>query len=83
MSKILYLRQRYHFGPGKIADYLKWFHTLSIACASVHRILCCHGLNRLPAIKSTGGTRTAGRGTKRHSPAIACRSISSSLYFSL
>ena len=23
MSKILYLRQNYHFGPGRIADYLK------------------------------------------------------------
>ena len=23
VSKILYLRQTYHFGPGKIADYLK------------------------------------------------------------
>ena len=26
VSKILYLRQHYHFGPGKIADYLKRFH---------------------------------------------------------
>jgi transposase len=26
VSKILYLRQNYHFGPGKIADYLKRFH---------------------------------------------------------
>ena len=26
VSKILYLRQTYHFGPGKIADYLKRFH---------------------------------------------------------
>ena len=28
VSKILYLRQNYHFGPGKIADYLKRFHQL-------------------------------------------------------
>jgi transposase len=49
VSKILYLRQHYHFGPGKIADYLKRFHSLSIACASVHRILRKHGMNRLPA----------------------------------
>jgi hypothetical protein len=27
VSKILYLRQRYHFGPGKIADYLRRFPT--------------------------------------------------------
>ena len=49
VSKILYLRQHYHFGPGKIVDYLKRFHSLSIACASVHRILRRHGMNRLPA----------------------------------
>ena len=49
VSKILYLRQHYHFGPGKIADYLKRFHGLSVACDSVHRILRRHGMNRLPA----------------------------------
>jgi transposase InsO family protein len=49
VSKILYLRQTYHFGPGKIADYLKRFHQLSVARSSVHRILSRHGLNRLPA----------------------------------
>jgi transposase InsO family protein len=26
VSKILYLRQRYHFGPGRIADYQSQFH---------------------------------------------------------
>src|SRR5713101_4804582 len=49
VSKILYLRQNYHFGPGKIADYLKRFHSLSVARSSVHRILGKHGMNRLPA----------------------------------
>ena len=49
VSKILYLRQNYHFGPGKIADYLKRFHQLSVAPSSVHRILGAHGMNRLPA----------------------------------
>jgi hypothetical protein len=37
VSKILYLRQHYHFGPGMIADYLKPFHQVSIAPSSVHR----------------------------------------------
>ena len=32
ISKILYLRQTYHFGPGKIADYLKRFHEAMRAC---------------------------------------------------
>jgi transposase len=49
VSKILYLRQTYHFGPGKIADYLKRFHQVSVARSSVHRILGRHGMNRLPA----------------------------------
>jgi hypothetical protein len=49
VSKILYLQQTYHFGPGKIADYLKRFHQLSVAVSSVHRILVRHGMNRLPA----------------------------------
>ena len=49
MSKILYLRQNDHVGPGKITDYLKGFHQLSIARSSVHRTLGTHGMSRLPA----------------------------------
>jgi transposase InsO family protein len=49
VSKILYLRQTYHFGPGKIADYLKRFHQIAVARSTVHRILGRHGVNRLPA----------------------------------
>lgn len=49
ISKILYLRQQYHFGPRRIADYLKRFHERSIAVSSVHRILRRHQLHRLPA----------------------------------
>lgn len=49
VSKILYLRQNYHFGPRKIADYLKRFHQVSVAGATVHRILLKHGMHRLPA----------------------------------
>jgi transposase InsO family protein len=49
VSKVLYLRQHYHFGPGRIADYLKRFHQVSLAASSVHRILTRHGMGRLPA----------------------------------
>jgi transposase InsO family protein len=49
ISKILYLRQHYHFGPGRIADYLRRFHQLSVAVSSVHRVLLRHDMNRLPA----------------------------------
>jgi hypothetical protein len=47
--KILYLRERYHFGPGRIRAYLRRFHQIRIACSTVHRVLTRHGLNRLPA----------------------------------
>jgi transposase InsO family protein len=49
VSKILYLRERYHFGPRRIADYLRRFHQVRVAGSSVHRILGKHGMNRLPA----------------------------------
>jgi len=49
VRKILYLRQTYHFGPRRIADYLKRFHQVAIAPSSVHRLLGKHGLSRLPA----------------------------------
>ena len=49
VSKILYLRQQYHFGAGRIADYLRRFHHISVARSTVHRLLGKHGLGRLPA----------------------------------
>ena len=49
VSKILYLRQQYHFGAGRIADYLRRFHQVSVARSTVHRLLGKHGLGRLPA----------------------------------
>jgi transposase InsO family protein len=49
VSKVLYLRSNYHFGPRKISDYLKRFHEISVAGSSVHRILHRHGMGRLPS----------------------------------
>ena len=49
ISKMLYLRQTYHFGPRRIGDYLKRFHGVSVATSTVHRILRKHGMQRLPA----------------------------------
>ena len=49
VSKILYLRQQYHFGAGRIADYLRRFHQVSVARSTVHRLLSQHGVGRLPA----------------------------------
>jgi transposase InsO family protein len=49
VSKILYLRQHYHFGPSRIAAYLLRFHQIKIAVSTVHRVLERVGMNRLPA----------------------------------
>jgi len=49
VGKILYLRQNYHFGPGKISMYLARYHDVSISSSGVWRILKRLGLNRLPA----------------------------------
>jgi transposase len=49
VGKILYLRQHYHFGPAKIAMYLKRYHDVSISASGVWRILKRLELNRLPA----------------------------------
>ncbi len=49
VGKIIYLRQNYHFGPGKIAMYLKRYHDIEISKSGVWRILVRLELNRLPA----------------------------------
>jgi transposase len=49
VGKIIYLRQNYHFGPQKIAMYLKRYHDVSISDSGVWRILKKFELNRLPA----------------------------------
>ncbi len=49
VSKILYLRQNYHFGAGRISAYLHRFHEVKIARSTVHRILVKHEMGRLPA----------------------------------
>jgi transposase InsO family protein len=59
VSKILYLRQRYHFGPGRTANYLKRFHHLAVARSTVHRILVRYGMDRLPANQKPRPTGTA------------------------
>src|SRR6202163_1952790 len=63
ISKIIYLRQRYHFGPRRIAAYLRRFHHLTVARSSVHRILIRHGMNRLPANQKR---KPNGRAWKRY-----------------
>ena len=78
VSKILYLRQQYHFGAGRIADYLKRFHQVAIARSSVHRILIKHGMRRLPANQKYQPRRKRCRkrwksATKSRSQGTGCR----------
>src|SRR3954453_10207950 len=49
VRKIIYLRQNYHFGPKKIAMYLKRYHDVTISKSGVWRILKRLEMNRLPA----------------------------------
>ena len=49
VGKIVYLRQSYHFGPAKIAMYLRRYHDITISQSGVWRILKRLELNRLPA----------------------------------
>jgi transposase len=49
VGKIIYLRQHDHFGPARIAMYLKRYHEVQISSSGVWRILKRLELNRLPA----------------------------------
>jgi transposase InsO family protein len=49
VGKIVYLRQHYHFGPLKIAMYLKRYHDLALSQSGIWRVLRRLGLGRLPA----------------------------------
>ena len=49
VGKIVYLRQHYHFGPARIAMYLRRYHDVEISPSGVWRILKRLDMNRLPA----------------------------------
>src|SRR5919201_5277745 len=49
VGKIVYLRRNYHFGPRKIAMYLKRYHEVEVSPSGVWRILKRLEMNRLPA----------------------------------
>jgi hypothetical protein len=49
VGKILHLRQNYHFGPEKIAMYLKRYHDITISKSGVWRIPKRLNISRLPA----------------------------------
>jgi transposase len=49
VGKIVYLQRNYHFGPHKIAMYLKRYHDVEISPSGVWRILRRLDMSRLPA----------------------------------
>jgi transposase InsO family protein len=49
VGKIVYLRRSYHFGPHKIAMYLKRYHDIQISPSGVWRILKRLEMSRLPS----------------------------------
>jgi transposase len=62
VGKIIYLRQHYHFGPAKIAMYLKRYHDIQISHSGVWRVLKRLDLNRPPS--ATSATTAAGSVTR-------------------
>ena len=64
-EKVLHLRRKYHLGPMRIVWYLERYHGIQISDAGVYRILCRHGLNRLPR-----GTRVRKLQTKRYNKQV-------------
>jgi len=49
VGKIIYLRQAYHFGPHKIAMYLKRYHDIELSPSGTWRILHRLDMSRLPS----------------------------------
>ena len=74
VSKILYLRQHYHFGPGKIADYLKRFHQrrggrlVGASHPGAARDEPAAGQSEASAARASAGSATRSR-----SPGTGCR----------
>src|SRR5215207_6230223 len=57
IGKIIYLRQTYHFGPHKIAMYLKRYHDIQISPSGIWRILRRLDMSRLPASPALSAPR--------------------------
>jgi len=73
VRKILYLRQNYHFGAGRIVAYLQRFHQIVIARSIVHRILVKNEMGGYRPTRSTSRTANVGSATRRPSLATVCR----------
>ena len=74
VGKIVYLRQHYHFGPLKIAMYLKRYHDISLSQSGVWRILRRLASAACRPPSATSATPAAGSATKSPSPGTRSRS---------
>jgi transposase len=79
VGKILYLRQNYHFGPGKIAMYLKRYHDWKFpspafgASSSAWTSTVCRRRSGI------SGSTKDGNATRSNCPATRSKSTSNSL----
>ncbi|MFJ9867776.1 helix-turn-helix domain-containing protein [Streptomyces sp. NPDC101165] len=73
-GKIIYLRQNYHFGPEKIAMYLKRYHDVTISKSGVWRILNRLDMAACRPPSATNATTADGSDTRSSCPATGCRS---------
>ena len=74
VGKIIYLRQHYHFGPAKIAMYLKRYHEVQISSSGVWRILKRLDLTGCRPPSATSATIGAGSVMRSRCPATGSRS---------
>ena len=79
IGKIVYLRRSYHFGPHKIAMYLKRYHDIEISPSGIWRILRRLDMSRPPHPSATGATKIDGSATRSLSRDTGSRSTSNSL----
>lgn len=74
VGKIIYLRQNYHFGPEKIAMYLKRYHDITISSPAYGGSSSAWTWGGFRPRSATSATTSAGSGTRSNCPATACRS---------
>ena len=75
VGKLIYLRQHYHFGPDRIAMYLRRYHDIQISPSGVWRILkrrSSSTASRPP--NGTSATTAAGNAMRSPCPATASSS---------
>ena len=68
VGKIVYLRRSYHFGPHKIAMYLKRYHDITISPSGVWRILKKLDMSRLPSSQRYKRTQTRWKRYEKQLP---------------